>query len=652
MRLAIDTHRRSDGKWNNSPKTTMNPIVRLQIGKTHVIRIPMADSDGDLVRCRWGNTLEECGSVCTPKGVLQSDPCELTYDATQLGYEAVALVIEDFDSDNNVRSSIPLQFLIQIVTGTSNATNSSICTQPPVYIGPWAQGACIGVESNTTMTEHVQVRIPCVNTSTTLANILTVSPLGMIKGPVTQDPSDPNLYTMQIQWIPQADQYGLQQLCMTPADSEQQTGEQVCVTFQVDVRAPEFVLGSMVPTGIVAQSQPVWSISTNRDITPPKRSGVNIRFFKQSNDEEVFRVDVSTDVTVTYQLRQITFYTTGYTWTQGESYYILFDGGVATINESCGVESAPVTNHHFWTFQVATNPTTEETNITTTAPTTATARPTTTPIMSPSTTTIIHPSTSCPRRLSFGTISNETTSASQPSYVFCFTINSSMADVTISANTWVSCSAWKASGAADPLLELYSESNGHLLAQNDDGDSLPFKNCFAAVLSYRLAKGNYRVVIRNSKCAYGKFELRLSTDNTTHRTSTAQQPSLPSCPRLLSFGTVLNITTNVNESMYTFCFTVNTTWADVTVSSNTWIPCTSWKLSGAVDPLLELYSEPNGRLLAQNDDGSHLALKNCYGAVLSYRLRKGDYRVIVRNPKCGYGTFELRLSAETKNGEK
>ncbi|CAF1065675.1 unnamed protein product [Rotaria magnacalcarata] len=40
------------GKLNNSPIPAMNPIVELQIGKVHLIQIPMADSDGDRLRCR------------------------------------------------------------------------------------------------------------------------------------------------------------------------------------------------------------------------------------------------------------------------------------------------------------------------------------------------------------------------------------------------------------------------------------------------------------------------------------------------------------------------------------------------------------------------------------------------------------------------
>jgi hypothetical protein len=91
---------------------------------------------------------------------------------------------------------------------------------------------------------------------------------------------------------------------------------------------------------------------------------------------------------------------------------------------------------------------------------------------------------------------------------------------------------------------------------------------------------------------------------------------------------------------------VETELADVTIAANTWVPCITWKLSGMADPLLELYPEPGDVLLAKNDDGNSLGLQNCYAGVLSYRLPKGDYRVVIRSPKCAYGKFELRLSAE------
>lgn len=90
-----------------------------------------------------------------------------------------------------------------------------------------------------------------------------------------------------------------------------------------------------------------------------------------------------------------------------------------------------------------------------------------------------------------------------------------MADVTIAANTWTSCDNWKISGAADPLLDLYDiHGDPILLAQNDDGNAMIEWNCYAAVLSFRLSQGNYRVVIRHAKCNYGKFELRIAAETT------------------------------------------------------------------------------------------------------------------------------------------
>ncbi|CAF2662529.1 unnamed protein product [Rotaria sp. Silwood2] len=504
LKLVVNTNRRLDGTLNNSPKTTMNPIVQVEIDKIHIIRIPMADSDGDSLRCRWGNSADECGSICASKGNLQSNPCELTYNASQSGYHAVAIVIEDFDSDGSVLSAIPLQFLIHIV----NETIEPNCAEPPIYIGEWSEDSCIGIESNTTFKARIQIRIPCENTSTTLQDILTVSPGGLIKGEITRDPTNENIYTMPIEWTPESDQYGIHQLCVTPVDSQRQIGSQVCLTFQVDVHPPEFI--SMKPMSFISATQSSWTLETDRDIIRPRRSnGVYIRFFKRSNNEEVYRIDVATDVTVFYQSRIITFFTAGYTWEQNEEYYILLDGGVATLNESCGVESNPINDHYAWTFQVAVTETTTIEEIytsnllvstTTTQEITTTRQP------------ISPPGRECSQWLHFDTIANESTNANKPQFTFCFSVNTTSADVTISANTWVSCRMWKLSGAADPLLELYSEANGNFLAQNDDGNSLPLQNCYAAVLSYRLQKGDYRVIIRNPKCAYGRFELRLSAE--------------------------------------------------------------------------------------------------------------------------------------------
>jgi hypothetical protein len=241
------------------------------------------------------------------------------------------------------------------------------------------------------------------------------------------------------------------------------------------------------------------------------------------------------------------------------------DAGVATINQSCGIQSAPVTDTRFWTFSIAAEPTTAEVTSTTTLTTssdqttaitpeettttttpeeiTTTTTPeettitapaetiiatpgetTTTPVKTttitpvettPVETTTIPSNPVCSEWFLFDTIKNITTSESQQNYSFCFYVNTTFADVTISANTWAPCATWKISGTADPLIDFYNITNNSiLLAQNDDGNSIPELNCYAAVISYRLYRGNYRVVIRHLKCNYGRFEVRLSAETT------------------------------------------------------------------------------------------------------------------------------------------
>ena len=119
----------------------------------------------------------------------------------------------------------------------------------------------------------------------------------------------------------------------------------------------------------------------------------------------------------------------------------------------------------------------------------------------------------CSEWLGFGAIKNITTNDNKINYTFCFYVDTISADVTISANTWTSCDAWKRSGAADPMMVLHNITNGPvILAQNDDGNHVDEFNCYAALLSYRLNRGRYHTIIKHPKCNYGNFELRLSDE--------------------------------------------------------------------------------------------------------------------------------------------
>lgn len=147
VRVRLDTRIRNDtGRINSSPLVTISPIVTFRKGIVSSIPIVTADADNDIIRCRWADSsLNECGGVCqnnpspasnqfgtsmtkaVPPATLNETTCIITFDGTLAsaispGYYAVAVQIEDFKttSDTIPLSSVPLQFLIQLVTVNSN----------------------------------------------------------------------------------------------------------------------------------------------------------------------------------------------------------------------------------------------------------------------------------------------------------------------------------------------------------------------------------------------------------------------------------------------------------------------------------------------------------------------------------------------------
>ncbi|VDI51811.1 Hypothetical predicted protein, partial [Mytilus galloprovincialis] len=67
LRARVDLTNRSDtGRINSSPISAMQPVFRLNQGCDYTIKIPVADDDGDTVRCRWAKNTpyDECSDVC------------------------------------------------------------------------------------------------------------------------------------------------------------------------------------------------------------------------------------------------------------------------------------------------------------------------------------------------------------------------------------------------------------------------------------------------------------------------------------------------------------------------------------------------------------------------------------------------------------
>ena len=107
---------------NNSPSFKLPPLWLIMAGcSQQFIDLAPVDPDGDIVKCRWATEDEAGGAVLQPDkhpSLSLDENCVVWYDGTQDGssdgVKPIALMMEDFDSEGNVRSSIPVQFLGQV----------------------------------------------------------------------------------------------------------------------------------------------------------------------------------------------------------------------------------------------------------------------------------------------------------------------------------------------------------------------------------------------------------------------------------------------------------------------------------------------------------------------------------------------------------
>lgn len=61
--------RPDNGRYNNAPVSTLISPINIVRNQATVIQIPVGDTDGDDLRCRWSRAssgVDECGQVCPP----------------------------------------------------------------------------------------------------------------------------------------------------------------------------------------------------------------------------------------------------------------------------------------------------------------------------------------------------------------------------------------------------------------------------------------------------------------------------------------------------------------------------------------------------------------------------------------------------------
>lgn len=235
--------RRSDiNRPNSSPITAGQPMYTVRYGTRVVLPIPMVDSDGDTVRCRWA-TGNECVSVCNslPLATLDSDTCTITFNATHAlnGMYAVALSIEDFPKTNIIIGSklytpndpisiVPLQFLINTVNLDSSSGS------PPVFVNDTPQaGSALEVK----LPQTISILFYAYSNQT-IARIDLTSPAGMTYSDLQQDFSRQDVFFITISWTPTEEQIGSHILCATAVDSMGSTSNYHCLSIRVSEVSP------------------------------------------------------------------------------------------------------------------------------------------------------------------------------------------------------------------------------------------------------------------------------------------------------------------------------------------------------------------------------------------------------------------------------
>ena len=238
----IDLRVRSDnGRINSSPTSTMTALVTVLTNSQQILRIPMADIDSDIIKCRWANdssviantAVDECEGVCSniPGAQLYTSSnmdnnCSLVFTAALSGYYVVALQIEDYmpSAPNGAAlSSIPLQFIVQAL--------SISCNQSSI-IGQLADGTTVQVVPNQNFSVSIIAQAGCNTTSvnrflTMTAPSGTVNTTGVISlGSL--------LYSMVFMWTPTVSQIGSTQLyCTVAVDDNNLQSSQYCLNFIV-----------------------------------------------------------------------------------------------------------------------------------------------------------------------------------------------------------------------------------------------------------------------------------------------------------------------------------------------------------------------------------------------------------------------------------
>jgi hypothetical protein len=339
--LSIQNH---TGRINQSPITSMSPLIRVPTEYTTEVKIPVNDADGDSVKCRW-SIADECGDSCkVPVNTeLDSINCIIKFNLPPIiGYYAIRLQIEDFKSIYSTKplSSIPLEFLVQAY----KTSNSSF--KIPTFEEPTKKDqACIPIPTLTTYNDIIVVNSnDFINE---ISDIQTISPPGLVKSALNVFNKNLSIKYINILWSPTQNQNGINIFCFIGTTDFLISTEQRCLSLAVGFEPLEAKRGTATPTGIIKSTQKEWSIDFNQNITRPKEDKF-IRFYEILSNKLVFEINTLKSDHVIIQGNSLLFKVTGEFFEDKKSYYIGFDRGAFQSQLGCHVESEKIQNIDFW----------------------------------------------------------------------------------------------------------------------------------------------------------------------------------------------------------------------------------------------------------------------------------------------------------------
>ncbi|CAH1781459.1 unnamed protein product [Owenia fusiformis] len=368
LSLFLNTSVRTDiGRINTSPITMMFPTVKYLSPCDHTIRIPVADADGDVVRCRLASASKQdyCGGICDgfrdiengKDAVMDPATCTITFEAIgKRQWYGVQIVVEDFaPSDTNFErplSQVPLAYLLLSMPYKLTSASPIPCNMAPYWVNPTPpEDTCFQLPIGRKFSLTVAAKTD--NTNREVVAISTLRPVigGMMKKPdqVSVSPLDSMIKTATYEWSPTRLDEGYKWFCVQAIDEQRLQSPYRCYLLNIG-EPPELLPNTRIPNDErLRLGVNTWKVQLTRRAQPAYRGDKLIRFIHSASGVQV-------DFTNTYSIdgdNYATFYST-YDFLEDESYEIRFDEGMfegLSGKAGCRLQSSSL-DQTFWKFTI------------------------------------------------------------------------------------------------------------------------------------------------------------------------------------------------------------------------------------------------------------------------------------------------------------